>query len=265
MTFFQQLRSCCCLSGSASHPRHTTLAGQKATSKGKSLLWRYPFFSKWWGESRRSYANQAPAVESISKYAAYPSSLPPPPLEILNDRQEYEFALLQRRHLPIPRDTDTPLQTLYRLYEAVVLDWHIGLRNEIEYFWRKPQWPVHEIPDPTDSSDPARYAILSCIPALLVDAFNRNIELGLPRDAPAIMTDDEIDEVRLRPKVYESVPQWTKRVPALAETLRLPHFQSPTNMDSTSLEVIQDANDERISPVFKEKNILIWHPHNYFI
>ena len=223
------------------------------------------FFSKFRKHPRRNSTDKVLAVEALSKYAAYPSSLPPPPLEILNDRQEYEFALLQRKYLPRPLDSDTPLQSLYRLYEAVVLDWNIGIRNEIEYFWRKHQWPIHGIPDPGDADDPARYAMLSCIPALLVDAFNHNIELGLPRDAPAIMTDDEIDEIRQRPKVYESVPDWTKKVPALAETLRLPHYISPTDMASTALGFIQDADDERTSPPFREKNILLWHPHIYFI
>ncbi|KAL9102765.1 MAG: hypothetical protein Q9163_002127 [Psora crenata] len=208
--------------------------------------------------------NKAPSAEAPIRFAPYPEEPPPPPLELLDCRQQYEVALLHRQYLPHPRDKDTPLRTLYRLYEAIVLDWTIGMRNEIEYFFRKHQWPVHEIPDPRDDN-PERYAVLSCIPALLVDAFNRNIKLGLPRNAPAVMNDDEIDEVQLKPKWYECVPDWANRVPPLTETLRLPHHKDPLGRGSTALDVIEDASDERASEAFKEKNILVWEPHIYFI
>jgi len=90
------------------------------------------------------------------------------------------------------------------------------MRNEIEYFFRRYTWPVRHIPDPADE-DPMRYAVLACVPYLLVEAFNRNIELGLPRNTPAIMTDEEIDEVQTRPKTYEEVPEWARKVAPLGE------------------------------------------------
>ncbi|KAL9063251.1 MAG: hypothetical protein Q9157_008333 [Trypethelium eluteriae] len=78
----------------------------------------------------------------------------------------------------------TPLATLYRIYEYVVLDDVIAYRNEIEDFWDEgPKWPVAGIPDPQDP-DPARYAILAVMTLFIHDAFNERIDVGIPRDAP---------------------------------------------------------------------------------
>lgn len=139
-----------------------------------------------------------------------------------------------------------------------MLDRNIGMRNEIEYFWNKSSWAVSAIPDPTDD-DPARYAVLSCIPHLLVAAFNKNIELGLPRDAPAIMSDDEVEELKKREKKFEAVPEWTSKVPPLEKTLKIPYTYDGDP------KVLADFDDERASTPFKEKKVLIWEPHIYFI
>ena len=207
-------------------------------------------------------STSAPApTPTFADYTSYPSSLPPCPQVILANRPAYEEALSRRRFLPHPGPEDTPLFTLYRLYENIVLDRNNGLRNEIEYFWRKRSWAVNDIPDPKDD-DAARYAILACITHLLVEAFNRNIGLGLPRDAPAMMTNDMLDEMRTREKKYERVPGWVMEVPPLAETLRLPHHR---RIDEDEFDVIEDIDDERASTPFKEKNVLIWKPHIMFI
>ena len=206
----------------------------------------------------------APTQEMLlvpKEWIEYPKAVPPPPDEMLLQREIYEVALQQRRYKPRPGSEDTPLRTLYRLYEAIVLDSNINLRNEIEYFFRRHDWAVHDIPDPIDP-DPKRYAILACIPCLLVDAFNHNIDLGLPRDAPAIMTDDEIAEVRSRPKVHERVPDWTSKVAALEQTLVLPHYETQTGNE---IGYLTRLDDERASKEFKAKNILVWSHHIYFI
>ena len=159
-----------------------------------------------------------------------------------------------------PGNDDTPLYALYRLYETIVLDRNIDMRNEIEYFWRKRAWSVHEIPDPADS-DPARYAVLACIPPLLAKSYNRLIGLGLPRDAPGIMTNEEFDEMKSRPKIFERAPEWASSVPPLGKLLKIPHrkhgYDGPW-------ETVDDFDDVRASDPFKEKNILIWEPHIYF-
>jgi hypothetical protein len=148
---------------------------------------------------------------------------------------------------------DRPIDSLYRLYEDIVEDWSIELRNEIEYFWSQHQWAVSGIPDPEDM-DPARYAILAVIPSLLAQAFNGNIALGLPRDAPAIISDFE--ELKSRPQILEKEPEWCKHVPPLEHTLALPNDEGQS-LDST--------DDERASPEFLTKNILTWVYHIYFI
>jgi len=47
---------------------------------------------------------------------------------------------------------DSPISSLYRLYHFVVIDDNIELRNELEYFFNKADWPVNEIPDPQDKN-----------------------------------------------------------------------------------------------------------------
>jgi hypothetical protein len=181
---------------------------------------------------------------------------PPPPEELLAKRALYEAKLSKGVYQRFRGGSlDTPLDTLYRLYVSLVLNRTFDLRNEIEYFWNRFSWAVASIPNPRDP-DPKRYVILACIPSLLVEAFNENIGRGLPRDAPSILSQDELEELRRRDKVFESVPSWTVDVPALAETLRIPHENGGT---------LKKMNDFRASPPFREKNILLWHPHILFI
>lgn len=104
---------------------------------------------------------------------------------------------------------DRPVDSLWRLYKAIVKDWTIELRNEIEYLWNQHQWAVSAISDLKDP-DPVRYAILAVTPKLLVHAFNRNISMGLPRDAPAILVDFE--ELEPRPRLFEEEPAWCSSV-----------------------------------------------------
>ncbi|KAI9895098.1 MAG: hypothetical protein M1814_000323, partial [Vezdaea aestivalis] len=151
------------------------------------------------------------------------------------------------------REGDTPLASLYRLYVDIVVDDTTELRNEIEYFFRQSSWRVMDLVDPKDN-DPLRYAILSALPSLLVPAFNRLIERGLPRDAPAIIYDFE--ELAARPRILEEAPLWCRAVPPLAKTLRIP------NKDS---EVLDSLDDPRASPELLTKNILAFKPSTYFV
>ena len=148
---------------------------------------------------------------------------------------------------------DKPLNALYRLYEAIVRSWVTEYRNEIENFWNQHGWPVASIPDQRDP-DPVRYAILAAIPYLLVRAFNRNISLGLPRDAPAVIIDFE--ELERRPKVLEEVPSWCQHVAPLAQILSIPDEQGTT---------LSTSDDPEACPEFRDKNIVIREPHIYFV
>jgi hypothetical protein len=131
---------------------------------------------------------------------------------------------------------------------------NIGLRNEIEYFWYA-KWPVDSIPDPKDPCA-SRYAVLSAIPALFVEAFNQRIELGLPRKADPIMTREEIEQYQKEKRIFESVPDWTKHVAPLEETLVIPHENN---------EVIESFEDITASTQLAAKNTLHWQPHIHFI
>ncbi|KAI1982515.1 hypothetical protein LOZ53_005503 [Ophidiomyces ophidiicola] len=197
-----------------------------------------------------------PTEDISSNPYAYPTFPPPPPEELLA-RSSYYNNLLNQRENTAPLDSpgDTPLFALYRLYEHLVLNRTTGIRNELERFWFN-RWPVSSIPDPLDHSEPARYAVLACIPALMTLAFNRRIELGLPRRADPIITMEEIEEFRNEERIYEHVPEWTLSVKPLQEVLKIPHDGGGT---------LDSFDDKRASPQLREKNILCWKPHIHFI
>lgn len=209
------------------------------------------FWRRW-----NSWSKKLPRSEAsgCDRPPTYDVSWPPPaPGTLLKDRKGYERYLSKRRRFPENRP-DTSLDSLYRLYEHVVLNHRYGLRNEIEYFWKQSDWRVSDIPDPSDE-DPARYAILSCIPALLVRAFNRNIALGMKRDAPAVICEEDFYKSRQEEKQWVDLPSQALQVHPAPETIRIPHEDD---------EVIMDFEDERSDPAFSKMNILIWTPHIYF-
>ncbi|EON96700.1 hypothetical protein UCRPA7_7800 [Phaeoacremonium minimum UCRPA7] len=176
---------------------------------------------------------------------------------MLAQREVYELPLLDRR----PNyERDSPLEAIYRIYEHIMLDQHLEIRNELETFWYHNKWAVRDIPDPKDP-DPERYAVLACVPKILCLSFNRRIELGLPRHAPSIFTADMMDEWKTQPRKFEEEPAWVARVPRLAETLAIPHWDN-TQRAFVSLPGFED---ERASPEFAEKNILIWALHIHFL
>ncbi|KGO68082.1 hypothetical protein PITC_053400 [Penicillium italicum] len=190
--------------------------------------------------------------DSTEKYPIFP---PPKPEELLSRPNVYRERLFKRVYrTPKDKLEDTPLFSLYRLYERLILNDNIGLRNEIEYFWYA-KWPVASIPDPQDPSE-SRYAVLSAIPPLLVESFNQRIELGLPRKADPIMSREEMEQYQREDKIFESTPEWTDQVARLEETLVIPHDNE---------EILGSFEDERASEQLAAKNILHWQPHIHFI
>ncbi|KAM5352677.1 hypothetical protein ACJ41O_005399 [Fusarium nematophilum] len=185
-----------------------------------------------------------------------PDGRPPPPRELLAHRTHYEVPLLNRRVDP---DQDSPLSALYRIYEHLVLDQNLEIRNEIEAFWYHKDWAVADIPDPSDH-DPERYACLACIPPLLCLAFNRRIEMGLPREAPSIFNQDMLDEWRGQERKYESEPAWTEMVPQLNEALVIPHWDN----EKRGFVPLEGFGCPEASREFAKKNILVWQPHIHF-
>jgi hypothetical protein len=209
-----------------------------------------------WEHVKRARGHSASREGTLPNLNAYPRFPPPPPKELLSRSSYYNNLLNQRKYLaPLDNPIDTPLFALYRLYEHLVLNRTIGLRNELERFWSN-RWPVSSIPDPHDHSEPARYAVLACIPALMMLAFNNRIALGIPRHADATISLEEIKAYRNEEKVYESVPEWTLKVKPLEEVLKIPHDGG---------ETLKWFDDERASRQLREKNILCWQPHIHFI
>lgn len=193
-----------------------------------------------------------------AKLSADDSCLPLPPRELVAGRLMYEVPLLERRKAdPI---ADTPTAALYRIYEHLVLDQHISIRNGIEAFWFHATWQVYTIPDPKDPH-PERYACLAGITRLLCLAFNKRIELGLPRDAPPIFTGDMLEKWRTEARVYERAPDWAAKVTRLDERLELPHW------DNLKREFVPLSSfaEKGVSKEFADKNILLLLPHVHFI
>ncbi|PGH15835.1 hypothetical protein AJ79_02216 [Helicocarpus griseus UAMH5409] len=195
-------------------------------------------------------------TETFDPFRIFP---PPTPDELIRNRDAYTEQLIHRKFIaPRGEMEDKPLYALYRLYEYIVLDNNIDMRNELETFWWS-RWTVADIPDPGEQGEPARYAVLSCIPHLLVESFNRRIDMGLRREEPSsILSTEEQMEWAATPKKYESVPEWARRVPPVEAVLKIPH-----TMDGKTQ--IEEFEDERASLPFKEKNILLWHPHIHFL
>lgn len=194
------------------------------------------------------------AAEPTAQPAADP---PPPPRELISNRVFYEGPLLGRRVLS---DKDTPLAALYRIYEHLCLDQHLEIRNELEAFWYHYLWAVRDIPDPRDP-DPERYTCLACVAKIICLAFNARIRLGLPRDAPPIFTHDMLDMWRSREPHFEEEPAWVAAVPRLAEMLGIPHWDN----EQREFVTLSGFENEKASPEFQDKNILIWQPHIHFL
>ena len=122
-----------------------------------------------------------------------------------------------------------------------------GYRNTIEYFCKQRIWAIWDIPDPKDN-DPARYAFLACLPALLKAAFNARIKMGLVRECPAIISPEEAEAYRNMPedeKIYEEEPDRVRNVKPLEHTLY---------MVSHDGAVMSGSDDPRVSDYFKRIN-----------
>ncbi|KAJ5182639.1 hypothetical protein N7492_000255 [Penicillium capsulatum] len=139
------------------------------------------------------------------------------------------------------------------MYEYLVTGFILGLRTEIEFFFNQPGWAVSALPDPWDQ-DPQRYAILAVLPHYLVVAFNRLIERGLPRGAPAIIAGDGVeDELRSRPIALEEEPSWVADVPKLERPLVIPGSNG------------EEPEEQARSARFLAMNIIVEEPHVLFV
>ncbi|PPQ69045.1 hypothetical protein CVT26_003754 [Gymnopilus dilepis] len=215
------------------NPFYTTLYGPRPFSVAFMLLWPFPW--------------------------KYPL---PPPLsvqELLNDpdlilrRRQNELNYVALRQIQRFCLRDTPLRSLYRLYESVVTANEDELMQESQYwFHRQSQWLLVDIPDPQDP-DPIRYAILASLVEALVHSFNQKIRIGLRRG----ITNKKpllIVEFRNEPDPpFENCPSWCKQVGPLSHQLDLdPRYNTTIPPDIKLLPA--EALDDDIRP-FAKRNI----------
>ncbi|KAF5017584.1 hypothetical protein F66182_10474 [Fusarium sp. NRRL 66182] len=204
-------------------------------------------------------ASTSPADTQVDEELLFPHWPPPNPREILSQRDAYRDRMRHRKYrAPKGVFQDSSLYALYRIYEWIMAGHTINMRNELELFWWH-QGSVSTIPDPGEQGDPERYAVLSCIPALLVESFNERQRLGMRREEPhSILSIEEQLHWASTPVVLETEPPWTKDVAPLDTVLNIPHDES-YGPQLTSLD------DPKASVAFKKKNILMMEPHIHFV
>ncbi|GAQ10371.1 hypothetical protein ALT_7692 [Aspergillus lentulus] len=128
------------------------------------------------------------------------------------------------RSIPIWRMRDTPLRSIYRLYELHLADHYELLGWETEYFFYRRDWKLRDIPDPGDP-DPLR---------------NRE----------HVYREEDGDP--WPPFTPEELPGWTKKVaPADKDLLRL--SVPPESLDAEG-NLVLEANGK--SPNFARRNII---------
>lgn len=187
----------------------------------------------------------------------YPVPDPLPPRTLIDGGPELSWNrrmnsdLKNLQAIPIWRSRDTPLRSLYRLYEAAMGGEAIieVIGYETEYFWyqNRRSWDLDRIPDPQDP-DPIRYAVLACFVEALVKAFNWRLSLGMRRDKNHIPRERGDDPW----PSYKPItgPLWTQRVPPVdTEYVR---NNLPERLDQRGRFVLLEDGD---SGIFDERNI----------
>ncbi|KIM75502.1 hypothetical protein PILCRDRAFT_13577 [Piloderma croceum F 1598] len=152
---------------------------------------------------------------------------PPPVADLLADPSSVGRRHPRRNHPCFPRNhlPDSPLASLYRLYEFYVL--------------------VHAIPDPL------RYAILAGLTEVLCLSFNRLIRRGLPRYAPPIIGNFEV--LAAQPRMIETRPEWALNMASLTEKVFVPNNES------------QIVAEDEASAIFSKLGVYIEQPHCFFV
>lgn len=212
--------------------------------------------------ARLKHNHSKPWLSLLWLFIPYPTwkfSIPEPlsPQEVLGN----EDLMFRRRHdlinltsIPLWRARDTPLRSLYRLYESLMSGEYSPIGQETEYFWYQRSWVLADIPDPADP-DPIRYAILASLAEELVEAFNWRLGLGMRRNHKHILR--ERNEDPYPPYEPVSGPKWTGKVPPIPQEL----------LADLPREFIRDGRllvlEERgVSETFLKRNIVTnvgWH------
>lgn len=111
---------------------------------------------------RLSHQNKYPLLALLRMFIPYPTcSFPIPgpysPRELIEDTKnktgiiDSHFGEIHNlRAIPVWRMRDTPLRSVYRLYELHLADHYALMGWETEYFFFRPDWMLKDIPDPKD-------------------------------------------------------------------------------------------------------------------
>ena len=207
--------------------------------------------------TRLRHSHKRPYLALLCLFIPFPSWSFPLPKPVPPHQIAENVDLYYRRHpnirnlqcIPIWESRDTPLRSLYRLYEIFMTGEYALLGLETEYFWHQSgrKWGLGQLPDPRDL-DPVRYALLACITEELVEAFNWRLGLGMRRKGPAVEREHGRDPYP--PFIPEVLPSWTQNVlPIEADMLRnLP----PTMVGKGNLILEENGS----SKVFAKRNIV---------
>jgi hypothetical protein len=135
--------------------------------------------------------------------------------EIIDTRQ---CGIRNQFEIPLFRVRDTPLRSLYRLYDDMCAGRLTLMTYESEYLFRRgsKRWLLVQIPDPQDT-DPTRYAILASLVEALVDVFNWRLELGIRRGGRPC---DQSEE-RATNFTREEAPPWTQNIAGVEKQVNL--------------------------------------------
>ncbi|KAJ5707744.1 hypothetical protein N7488_007545 [Penicillium malachiteum] len=191
-------------------------------------------------------------------YPSWHFSIPGPfsPREVIEDKEKEtgiirsQFnGLYNLQAIPLWRMRDTPLRSVYRIYEAHLADRYALIGKETEYFFFRPGWRLRDIPDPKDT-DPIRCAVIACIVEELQESLNWKLSLGLRRNRQHILR--ERDEDPYPEFTPEELPDWTKNVSAIDKELLKQSV--PSRMLSIDGQLVLEENG--LSRIFAQRNII---------
>lgn len=214
----------------------------------RCYLWYHRHFTSF----DRVCRSQHPIRLLWTIYWPFPSQWPlPPRLSVAEIRRDpalvAERRKLMRTLLYAPRwaARDTPLNSLYRIYEVACMGDQNSLMLESQYFWHlHPEWAVKDIPDPHDP-DPVRYAVLAGVAESLAESINYRLDMGLTRTGnpghfefrPAT----EEEKVLLK----EYPPVWAIHAPPCSGRVLIGHDDS-----------VEDNGTSWGYPAFTKRNIV---------
>lgn len=202
-----------------------------------------------------------PVLALIRLFIPFPTwsfPLPGPfsPCELIEDKQNggkitnSQFGTLRTyQNITIWRMRDTPLRSIYRIYELHLIDIYTLLGYETEYFFFQKRWHLRDIPDPNDP-DLIRCAMLASIVEELHESVNWKLSLGLRRNGEILMRENDGDPYP--PYIPEELPAWTKNVPAIDKEL----LKQSIPMDKLNEEGQLVLEEKGINPTFTKRNIV---------